>query len=243
MDSKQHVQVPNKMGMKMGLEPFDILVYSNIKRFMNNMTRKAFPSITTLQKLTNSKRSRICESINRLNGKCFDIYKEGRKNVYVFSRKYKSFEPFSYEFLDKPDLSSDEKAYILAAQQFMFKELNGFGKLSYSAEELAKLINLPTWDIYRLNKSLQDKGYLSIVKMKNRNISTGLNATEKIFNMNALGQAIIWKLAEHEYRITKTENDVQALQKDNIMLSKQLAALQERLAKLEARNFPTALLT
>lgn len=222
-DSKQHVQVPNGMGMNQGFTPYDILVYSNIKRFMNSKTKKAFPSISKLLELIGGNRNKICRSINKMKGKCFDLIKEGGKNVYIFSKKYKSFEPFSYEFLDKEDLTSDEKAYVLAAQQYMYKNIEGLGKLSFSAEQLSKLINLSKWDIYRLNKSLENKGYLSIVKMKNRDINTGLNLTEKIFNLETLGQKIVWVLVDHEERIKKNEKDINDLRKDNKMLKKALS--------------------
>jgi hypothetical protein len=39
-----------------------------------------------------------------------EIKKEGRKNIYKFLNFKDGFEPFSYEFLDKKDLTFLEKA-------------------------------------------------------------------------------------------------------------------------------------
>lgn len=53
----------------------------------------------------------------------------------------KSFEPFSYEFLDKKDLTKSEKLQILCTQQYMYKN-DGLGKLTFSDRQLCELTGL-----------------------------------------------------------------------------------------------------
>lgn len=218
----QHVQVPNNMCLSHELEPFDLFVYATVKRFMNSVTREAWPSMQTLKGLTGSGQDKIAASITKLNGKYFDIiYKDGRKK-YVFSKRYRNFEPFSKEFLDKQDLTPLEKSYLIAAQQYMFKDMQDFGKISFSAKELAVLINMPEWAIYKCDRELQKKGYLSVVKTKNRDFNTGLPLTEKMFNMEMLGQKIIWMLTRNNERIKKNNDQLLKLQKDLKIMKKLL---------------------
>ena len=46
--NKQHVQLPNNMTLETILTPQDLLVYVSIKRYMNNETKEAFPSLQTI---------------------------------------------------------------------------------------------------------------------------------------------------------------------------------------------------
>lgn len=48
--SQQHVQLPNNMTASGELTPKDLLIYVSIKRYMNNETREAFPSLETIMK-------------------------------------------------------------------------------------------------------------------------------------------------------------------------------------------------
>ena len=212
--NKQHVQVPN--GMTERVEPKDLVIYASIKRFMNNKTREAYPSLDKIHQLTSADIKTIRASIKRLQGAGYiTVSRRGRSNIYTFST-YKNFEPFSYDFLDKPDLTFTEKAYILASQQYMYKEF-GKGKISYSNQALSNLINMPLSTIYKCNASLKRKEYLTEV------------LSEKIFHLNELGQAIIFTLQDHEDRITensieieKLKQQIASLRKDNELLIRSL---------------------
>ncbi len=210
----QHIQVPHDMCRSHELEPFDMLVYANIKRFMNKDTRKAYPSIETLKALTKSGKDKVNNSISKLQGKYLKIYNDGKRRTYVFSQRYKNFEPFSVDFLDKGDLTISEKSYIVAVQQYMFKDLRDLGKVSFTVRELSELINMPEWEIWKCERSLQDKGYLTIIKTKDRDFDTGLQRTERIFNMKFLQQQVIWTLAQNLARIKANNAKILQLQKD-----------------------------
>lgn len=119
---EQHIQVP-KMNLKQeGLLITDPYVYACIKKFMNNETKQAFPSNKTLVEISGLNSKTIMASINRLEkAGYFTIKREmGKPNIYTFN-DYKQFEIFSYDFLDNPDLTPKEKSYLVASQQFMFK--------------------------------------------------------------------------------------------------------------------------
>lgn len=229
--NKQHVQLPNNMTPI--LTPQDLLVYISIKRYMNNETKEAFPSLQTIAEKCGASIPTIRKCIKRLEeGKYIEVTKKGRSQIYKFL-KYNNFEPFSYEFLDKEDLSFTEKAYQLASQQYQFKE-NGMGKISMSNKELAEKINMSESTISRCNKSLEAKGYLDIIKAKKH--ESGITINEKFFHLDELGQAIVFTLQNHEERLNKTEQNIENLMKDMSIVLKENKELKERLKELELSN-------
>ena len=229
--NKQHVQLPNNMTPI--LTPQDLLVYISIKRYMNNETKEAFPSLQTIAEKCGASIPTIRKCIKRLEeGKYIEVTKKGRSQIYKFL-KYNNFEPFSYEFLDKEDLSFTEKAYQLASQQYQFKE-NGMGKISMSNKELAEKINMSESTISRCNKSLEAKGYLDIIKAKKH--ESGITINEKFFHLDELGQAIVFTLQNHEERLNKTEQNIENLMKDMSIVLKENKELTERLKELELLN-------
>ena len=231
--NKQHVQLPNNMTLETILTPQDLLVYVSIKRYMNNETKEAFPSLQTIAEKCGASIPTIRKCIKRLEeGKYIEVTKKGRSQIYKFL-KYNNFEPFSYEFLDKEDLSFTEKAYQLASQQYQFKE-NGMGKISMSNKELAEKINMSESTISRCNKSLEAKGYLDIIKAKKH--ESGITINEKFFHLDELGQAIVFTLQNHEERLNKTEQNIENLMKDMSIVLKENKELKERLKELELSN-------
>lgn len=226
--SKQHVQLPNKMG-DMDLSPKDQLIYLSIRRFMNNQSKVAYPSLAKISEVSGASINTIRQSIKVLEEKdYFKVIKEGRSQKYLFN-ELKKFEPFSYDFLDKPDLTFTEKSYIVASQQYMYTDVEGVGKISYSNKELSEKINMSEATISRTNKSLVKKNYLTLIKNESRDIETGCKTDTKLFNLNELGQAVIWVLKNHEDRITENEEDIKQL-KETVKSQQQLIdkLLQER---------------
>ena len=234
-NNKQHVQLPNDMTKSGELSQKDLLVYVTIKRYMNSKTKECFPSLDTIVKVSGVSKPTVrksIENLKRLN--YFSVRIEGRRNVYKFN-PHKNFEPFSYEFLDF-DLDTNLKAYIMVAQQTMYKDVVGFGKISYSDSELASIINLDRHTIAKYNKALENKGYLSIVKTDKRDSVTGLKIDEKIFHLNELGQQVIWALQKHENDINELKQKTESTSKDVSMLLKEIKRLNERLDEVEGRK-------
>lgn len=185
--NKQHSQVPNKMAED-GLRPEDQLIYAIMHRWGDG----CFPTLKLIAKYANCSINSVRECIKRLVAAGYITVEKvnSRKCRYHFT-KYEKFEPFSPEFLERTDLSFTEKAYIVASQQYMFKELNGIGKISYTDEELSEQINMPVTTIKKCDLSLKEKNYLSILKNGLQDPITGCNQTTKVFQLNELGQAIV----------------------------------------------------
>ena len=130
MTTKQHVQLPNNMTKSGELSPKDLLVYVTIKSFMNKDSKECFPSIETIVERSGVSKPTVRKAIEALKREEYiTVRTEGRRNIYKFS-PYKTFEPFSYDFVKDKTIDANLKAYIIATQQLMFKDVNGYGKIS-----------------------------------------------------------------------------------------------------------------
>ena len=236
MENKQHVQLPNDITSNEDITPQDLLIYVAIKRFMNKDTKEAFPSLTTISKKSGASIPTIRKSIKKLQGTYFEVIKKGRTQYYLFDKKYQSFEPFSYDFLDKEDLSFTEKSYIIASQKYMFKDVEGCGKVSMTNAELSEKINMPESTISKCNRSLTSKDYLSIIKCKNTDEETGVYVQEKIFHLDELGQAVIWALTNHEARIQNNEQTIENHDKDIKILVNEIKRLNNEITELKGQK-------
>lgn len=210
------------------LQKYEILIYVAIRRYMNKDTMKAYPSLDRIQKDTGISKATIIKIIKIIINKGYmqQESKRGVGAIYTFNNE-KSFEPFSYEFLDNEKLTKAEKLQILCTQQFMFKE-NGVGKISYSDEELAEKTGLNRHTIARTNNSLVQKGLATQVTLKTRDPQTGLMNRETMYYLDEMGQAIVFKLKEHEDRLDKTEEDIESLKKDNELLRREINELRKQ---------------
>lgn len=236
MENKQHVQLPNNMTLDEDITPQDLLIYVAIKRFMNKDTKEAFPSLTTISQKSGASIPTIRKSIKKLQGTYFEVVRKGRSQYYIFDKKYQNFEPFSYDFLDKEDLTFTEKAYIIASQQYMFKDNKGYGKVSLTNSELSEKINMPESTISKCNRSLTSKDYLSIIRCKNVDEETGIQIQEKIFHLDELGQAVIWALTNHETRIQNNEQRISNNEKDLKIALDEIARLKDEIEELKGQK-------
>lgn len=224
----QHVQLPNNMVPL--LEPQDLLVYVSIKRYMNNETKESCPSLQTISDNCGASIPTIRKRIKNLeNKKYIETKKIGRKQYYRFL-KYTNFEPFSYEFLDNQNLTFQEKAYQLAAQQYQFKE-DGYGKLSLTNKELSEKINMPESTISKCNRSLMNKGYLDIVQTRKQN--SGIIIKEKFFHLDEFGQAVVFELQKQREDIDKNTENIEKLQEEVNSLKKDLKIVLSENKKLK----------
>lgn len=233
--SKQHTQLPNKMAEN-EISPKDQLVYLGIRSFMNEKTKSCFPSLQKIADKVGASIPTIRKSITILEEKGYiKTTKKGRGQEYHFN-ELKKFEPFSPEFLDHDDISFTTKSYLVASQQFMYKDVEGYGKISYSNADLSKQINMPETTIRRCNQELERKDYLTIIKNECRNLETGCKSDTKIFDLNRLGQAIIWVLRNHEDRLNNHEDRIAALEKKLEEKEKQIELQQRMLNKYQSEN-------
>lgn len=202
-----------------GLTPADKLIYLAIRRYMDKDSMEAYPSYAKITKDIGAAAKTIKKSVdNLIRENYIKTKRDGRKIVYKFNNK-KQFEPFSYDFLDKPDLTFTEKSYIVASQQYMFKEFNSEeGKISYKNKELSKLINMSESTISRCNHSLEKKGYLE-----------GAEDYIKRFQLRELDQLFIWKFKEQDERIQKNSEDISEIKKELKRLSNENENLRKQL--------------
>lgn len=225
----QFVILPKKEDGEL-LQKYEILVYVAIRYNMNEKTMTAHPSLSTLASRTGCSIPSIRKIIQQIVQKGYMTIeiKPGMGTIYKFSNE-KSFEPFSYDFLDNQNLSKAEKLQILCTQQYMFKE-DGIGKISYSDNELAEKTGLNRNTIAKTNQSLAEKGFATQVSLKTKDPETGLMNKETIYHLNELGQAIVFKLQDHETRIENAEQKVDSLEKDNELLRREIDELKRQMA-------------
>lgn len=225
--NKQHVELPSVEGVS-DLTPQDQLVYLGIKSFMNKDTMEAYPSQQTVGRRIGCCDKTIRKCVQNLVDKNYiTIRKEGKKIIYKFN-KTKQFEPFSYEFLEDPDLSSTQKALLISTQQYMVDKESGIGKISYSKHELAEKINMPYPTLVKTSRELARKDIVSVVTLDEKDQLTGCKKQQMQFNFEKYGQAIVKTLINHEVRLEDTENAVvdlirrvEALEAENKRLREQ----------------------
>ena len=229
--NKQHVQVPNDMTeQNNSLKPGDLLIYATIKRHMDKDTKTCYPSLNVIAAESGASINTVRTSIqNLINTKYIEVTPKGRGKLYRFL-KWDTFEPFSYNFLDNKKLSFKEKAYILATQQYMFKNKDTQnGIVTYNNIELSKRINTSPSTISRLDSSLKEKEFLDINILTQKDQETGLPIREKIFHLSKIEQAIVFILGNHEERIQNTEIKIENNSQEIELLKEEIAELKKRL--------------
>lgn len=226
----QHVQLPNDMMLSKDLAPKDLLVYLGIKRHYNAKTGQCNPSIRTLSKELGISTRTIVVSIKELiNSQWIIQEKRGRSVNYAFS-KYKNFEPFTYEFLDNPNYTFQEKALLAAVQQYMVINKDGYGKITMPTVELATHLNLSPSTMHRTETSLKQKGALTIVENGANDAVIKKNKTERIYALERFAQGAAYllkrhneQLEEHEERLEKIEKE-----KDNFIKKEDIKEIEAR---------------
>lgn len=185
------------------LTPKDKLIYVAIRRYMDKNTMEAFVSYAKITKDTGAAANTIKKSVDNLvREEYLNTRKIGKKIYYIFNNK-KKFEPYSYDFLDRKDLSFTEKSYLIASQQYMFKDENSEqGKISYTNKELSGLIKMPESTISKANRSLESKGFLN-----------GAGLPTKTFNLRELDQVFIWKFKEQDEKIQENTSRIEELER------------------------------
>lgn len=229
-ESLQHFQLPNKMG-EYDVEPKDQLIYIAIKFFDGK--GGCFPSLQKIADKAGTSIPTVRASIQRLKDKKYiEVKPKGRGQEYIFN-EHKKFEPFSPEFLDNKNISFTTKAYIAASQQYMYTEIKGIGKMSYTNRELSNKICMSESTIRRCNNELTNKNLLKTIDNENRDLETGCKTKTKIFNLKDIGQTIIWTLKEHSEQLKLQKLQIEQNSEDINTLKENYNELLERVQKLE----------
>lgn len=214
-ESKQFVIYPHEEQEFNGLTPADKLIYLVIRRYMNQDSMSCYVSYTTITRDCGAAAKTIKKCVDNLVKEGYlETKRDGKRIVYKFNNK-KKFEPFSYDFLDNPNLTFTEKSYIVASQQYMYKEGNE-GKISYTNRELSRKINMSESTISRCNYSLERKGYLE-----------GADKPVKVFQARELDLLFIEKFKDIDTKVNKNTEDIEILKKKIAQLEEENKALKE----------------
>lgn len=238
-ETLQHVQVPNMDLKADGLESYDPFVYASIKRFMNNETKMAFPSIKTLIQVTGMSKNSIHSAIKRLEKAGYiTIIKEfGKSNQYLFN-EYKKFECFSYDFLDMPELSYNEKAYLVIAQPHMLDkdEVSQTGKIHYDQQTFADIMGVSINTLKKIEKHLQELHILNVKPTNQKELmlvnatyipSTGFNLYDRVYSFPAFCNELVFKIQEHDVKLDKHEAEIHQLKEENLRMRKEIEELKK----------------
>ena len=195
--------------------PKEALLYLFLQLYkINNISAVSYQKITSTLSImprTIVKYTKNLEELGYLNIKCnkspieYEFYPIDTENS----------EPFSYDFLDRKDLSFTEKSYIVASQQYMYKE-GTEGKISYTNKELSGLIKMTESTISRFNRSLESKGYLE-----------DSNKPIKVFQARELDLVFIEKFKDIDTKVNKNTEDIEILKKKIAQLEEENKALKE----------------
>lgn len=221
MDNTRHVQVPTMDLKAEGLANTDPYIYACIKKYMNTSTKQAWPSNSTLTKISGLSAKTVIAAINRLEQAGYiSVRREyGKANVYTFN-DYKKFEIFSYEFLDRTDLTPKEKAYFITVQPFMFKG-DGTGTITFSTNVLAEKISLSVNTLKKYEQVLKEKNLVDLVPIKSDN-STGLPVYARNYDFDQWSNLIAIKFVEQDERLNTHEYELKRLKDEVAFLKNEL---------------------
>lgn len=224
IENLKHIQLPTNM-TEFIIKPKDAVVYLFMRRYENWETHETFVSIAVVAERLHMGRRSVMESIERLERAGYITITKGQsnRNVYHFN-EYKTFEGFSDEFLDNPNLSIEEKGYLAMIQKFMYLDSqNENGTITMSEKELADRLGLSKRQITNYNQSLKSKGFLSCQQSRLPDYieNDGNKKPIRVYDIKAYGQAIVFLLKKHHEQIQKNTEDIEELKQQIDHMKKQ----------------------
>jgi len=236
----QHVQVPNsisfpdlkKDGRAVRKEYNDLNTYAQLKKYMNSHSKTAMVSIARLAQDCEMSNQGIVNSLKRLE-ESGDIekIKTGKCNSYKFNTKSEKFEMYDYEFLKNKNLTSQQKAFMIAVQQHLYVDKNtGIAKTTYNDKELSEKTGISESTIYRRVSELIDNNFIS------KRLTTDIegNSCEALeFNLPKFGQFVLCKIEQHDIIIAQQQIEINRMKYELDMVKKYLKATSIDLAQSE----------
>ena len=241
MDNKsnKHAQVPDKLYSE-HLRFGDKLVYANIRKYANKETLKCYPRVDTIAADCGFSVKTVTLAIKRLQkaGLLKVTPRKGTSSMYEFEKLDDGFERFSEDFL-KLNISPQAKAYYIEIQQHLFlNKEQGTNETTYSNEEIGKRIGLCTKSVRKYNTELIQAGILSETKLSTLDLG-GVRQIKKSFDLYTLGQAMVYKLKEHDVQLQEHDQAIKNLEAENEQMRSRIKAL-ERLCGLQNNEFVQA---
>lgn len=225
----QFVTVPNEVVDCEEISPKSLVVYCAIKRHINKETLTCYPEIKTIAEEAGCGKDVVLNAIKELesNGFITVIKRNGKSNLYKFS-KHKSFEPFSYDFLNDTNIKIREKAYLIAQQKNMFIKDTGYGISSMSTDEIAKKVKMSKPTLLSCENTLIKAGYLAKANSKYIEPDTNLHEKLRLYFLQLYNAvAITYKQTQ------ENAEDIKELKEENKELRKQIEILQRAIFKKE----------
>jgi len=236
--SKKHTQIPDGLYSE-NLRFGDKLVYANIRKYANKETLTCYPRVDTIAEDCGLSTKTVSLAIKRLEkaGLIKVTPRKGTSSIYQFFQLNDGFERFSEDFL-KLKISPQAKAYYIELQQYLIlNKENGANETTYSNEEIGKRIGLCTNSVRKYNTELINAGILEEKALSTIDFS-GLKKIKKSFDLYSLGQAVVYKLKEHEEKINENTQAIADLKAENEQMRERLKAL-ERLCGLQNNQYAT----
>ena len=214
--SKQFVVVPTVIKSNPLINYKVIYVYARLRKYMNKTTHDCFPSLDTLSKDTGMSINTLKKYLNLLESdNHIKIYrKRGCCTIYKFNTNSvlynTNFERFTFDFLDNKLMSHDSKGMFIYLQSNMYKN-DRCGKITGTYLNLSELLGCSINKLKKEFRDMENHNILTILDTKA--IDSETRTKKKIFNFDfeMIGQAILFKLKDHEDRITNNEDKIDQL--------------------------------
>lgn len=228
-NTNQFVVLPNEVVDCKEISPKSLVIYCAIKRHMNKDTLEAFPQIKTIAKESGCGEDAVRKAIKELVDNKFieQRFRKGQSTIYKFSTT-KSFEPFSYDFLDDDKIKIREKAYLMMSQKNMFNKESGIGSISYTTKEMSEITRMSVPTVLSCENKLIQAGYLTKPNSKVIDNELGLHKDLRMYLLQ------LYNITAVTLRQTqKNTEDIQKIQKENEILKKQIEILARKVFKEE----------
>lgn len=225
--SNKHAQVPDGLYSE-HLRFGDKLVYANIRKYANKETLKCYPRVDTIAEDCGLSTKTVALAIKRLEkaGLIKVTPRKGTSSIYEFKKLDDGFERFSEDFL-KLNISPQAKSYYIELQQHLFLNKDkGVNETTYSNDEIGKRIGLCANSVRKYNTELIQAGILEEKALTTIDLS-GLKQIKKSFDLYSLGQAVVYKLQEHEEKINENTQEIANLKVENEQMRARLKALEK----------------
>ena len=227
MDNK-HAQVPNQL-FNDTLEFGDKLVYAQIRKYVNKDTLQCYPRLDTIANDCQLSIKTVKLAVDRLEkAGLLTVYKrKGTSSIYKFHKLEDGFERFSEEFLNNKNISPKAKAYYIELQQHLYlNENTRTNDTTYSNAEIAKLLGLSVNTVKKYNTELIRNDILHETQLMVKS-DAGFCLTKKSFDLDKLGQAMLYKLKEHEEKLDEHDQKLNTLELENTELRNRISALEK----------------
>lgn len=228
-NKNQFVVLPNEVVDCKEISPKSLVIYCAIKRHMNKDTLEAFPQIKTIAKESGCGEDAVRKAIKELVDNKFieQKFRKGQSTIYKFSTT-KSFEPFSYDFLDDDKIKIREKAYLMMSQKNMFNKETGIGSISYTTKEMSEITRMSVPTVLSCENKLIQAGYLTKPNSKLLDSESGLHKDLRMYLLQ------LYNMTAVTLRQTQQNTeDIKQLQNENKILKKQINILARKVFKEE----------